>query len=37
MKCLNQRAEAIFRKLTEGMVKVGDHRKIDNAPAPLWR
>ena len=32
MKCLNEKAEAIFRKLTEGLVKVGDHRKIDNAP-----
>ena len=32
MKCLNERAEAIFRKLTEGLAKVGDHRKIDNAP-----
>ena len=37
MKCLNQRAEAIFRKLTEGLVKVGDHRKMDNAQAHLWR
>ena len=26
------KAEAIFRKLTEGLVKVGDHRKINNAP-----
>ena len=32
MKCLNEQAEAIFRKLTEGLVKVGDHRKVDNAP-----
>lgn len=31
MKRLNEKAEAIFRKLTEGMVKVGDHRKWDNA------
>ena len=31
MKALNVKAEAIFRKLTEGMVKLGDHRKWDNA------
>jgi len=31
MQALNEKAEAIFRKLTEGMVKVGDHRKWDNA------
>jgi hypothetical protein len=31
MKCLNNRAEAIFHKLTEGMAEVGNHRKIDNA------
>ena len=30
MKCLNKRAEAIFRKLIEGLVKPGDHRKVDN-------
>ena len=32
MKALSKRAEEVFRKLTEGLVKVGDHRKIDNAP-----
>ena len=32
MKHINDKSEAIFRKLTEGLVKVGDHRKIDNAP-----
>ena len=31
MQALNEKAEAIFHKLTEGMVKVGDHRKWDNA------
>ena len=31
MKALNEKAEAIFRQLTEGMTKVGDHRKWDNA------
>ncbi len=30
MKALNKKAEAIFHKLTEGMVELGDHRKIDN-------
>lgn len=28
---LNQRAAAIFRKLTDGLTKLGDHRKIDNS------
>ena len=31
MKALNAKAEAIFRKLTDGLRKVGDHRKVDNA------
>ena len=31
MKALNAKAEAIFRKLTDGLRKVGDHRKWDNA------
>jgi hypothetical protein len=31
MKHLNEKATAIFRKLTENMKKVGDHRKWDNA------
>jgi rubrerythrin len=31
MKHLNPKAEVIFRRLTEGMVEVGDHRKWDNA------
>ena len=30
MKALNKKAEVIFHRLTEGMVKLGDHRKIDN-------
>jgi hypothetical protein len=30
MKALSKRAEAIFRKLTEGLVKPGDHKKVDN-------
>ena len=29
---LNQRASKTFEKLTAGLTKVGDHRKIDNAP-----
>ena len=31
MQHLNDRATAIFRKLTNGLRKVGDHRKWDNA------
>jgi hypothetical protein len=31
MKALNKRATEIFNKLTEGLTKVGDHCKIDNA------
>ena len=31
MKCLNERAEAVFRKLIEGLAKPGDHKKVDNA------
>ena len=31
MQHLNDKATAIFRKLTEGLHKVGDHRKWDNA------
>ena len=31
MQHLNDRATTIFRKLTENMRKVGDHRKWDNA------
>jgi hypothetical protein len=31
MQHLNDRATAIFRKLTDGLRKVGDHRKWDNA------
>ena len=31
MKPLSKKAEAIFNKLTEGLTKVGDHKKIDNA------
>jgi hypothetical protein len=30
VKHLNDKAEAIFRKLTEGMVKVGDHQQWNN-------
>lgn len=30
MECLNTKAEAIFRKLTDGLRKVGDNRKWDN-------
>ena len=30
MKCLNKRAEAIFRQLIEGLTEPGQHRKIDN-------
>ncbi len=29
---LNQRASKIFEKLTNGLTKVGDNKKIDNAP-----
>ncbi len=29
---LNKRATAIFNKLTDGLTKLGDHRKFDNAP-----
>ena len=31
MKHLNDKATAIFRKLTDGLRKVGDHRKWNNA------
>jgi hypothetical protein len=31
MKALDDKAESVFHKLTEGMVKVGDHHKWDNA------
>ena len=31
MEHLNDKATAIFRKLTDGLRKVGDHRKWDNA------
>jgi hypothetical protein len=31
MQHLNDKATAIFRKLTDGLRKVGDHRKWDNA------
>ena len=31
MQHLNDKATAIFRKLTEGLRKVGDHRKWDDA------
>ena len=31
MKCLNKRAEAIFRQLIDGLNEPGDHRKIDNS------
>ena len=31
MQHLNDKATAIFRKLTEGLQKVGDHQKWDNA------
>jgi hypothetical protein len=31
MRHLNEKAEAIFRRLTDGLRKVGDHRKWDNA------
>jgi hypothetical protein len=30
MKCLNKRAEKIFRQLIEGLTEPGQHRKIDN-------
>ena len=30
MKALCTRAEAVFRKLIQGLTKPGDHRKIDN-------
>jgi len=32
MKPLDEKATAIFRRLTEGLTKLGDHRKLDNAP-----
>ena len=32
MKPLDSRPEAVFRKLTNGLVKVGDCRKIDDSP-----
>lgn len=31
MRCLSKRSEVIFHKLTEGMVKVGDHQQWNNA------
>ena len=31
MKAINKKAEVIFHRLTEGMVELGDHRKVDNA------
>ena len=30
MQALNKTAEKVFRKLTEGMTKVGDHRTVEN-------
>ena len=31
MKCLNKRAEVIFRELIDGLNEPGDHRKIENS------
>ena len=31
MKCLNKRAEHIFRQLIDGLNEPGDHRKIENS------
>jgi hypothetical protein len=30
MQALNKTAEKVFRKLTEGMTQVGDHRTVEN-------
>ena len=30
MKHINDKSEAIFRKLTDGLVKVGDHQQWNN-------
>lgn len=31
MRCLSKRSEVIFHRLTEGMVKLGDHQQWNNA------
>ena len=37
MKCLNKRAEKIFRQLIDGLTEPGDHRKIDNTGGTFMR